>query len=186
MTPYFVISYPRSRTVWLAIYLKGLGIPAVHEAYKYAAQGQPMQEFLRGLSKDGGPVVNVDCGNTLCLDNIKRDFPDARYIVITRDIEPVMDELKAVFGHWMEEIREPLREMFRLGVAQAHAHEHFDIEFDKWTPDVSQGLVDWMGGPWPLDSVWHYFMHGVNAQLLPERMKQEFRIVSNRQFVETR
>lgn len=157
MQPVFILSYPRSRTAWLAAYLTGAGIPCFHEAWREAKDVKALRAMME--ARGTGVVVNADCSNWFFLDEIEQEFPDAKYVRIDRAWDEVSAELIDVFG---PVDMEPLH---RAYVMVHRPIVGFSIDCHLWTPDVTTALVRFMAGDWSISPHWHELMHRLMIQV---------------------
>lgn len=79
---FFVLSYPRSRTKWLSVALEGL-----HDGFIGCRSVWDLKERL---SYAHG---NCDSSNILFYPQLKKAFPDGRFLIVHRDPEEVEDSL---------------------------------------------------------------------------------------------
>ena len=91
MTPVFILSLPRSRTAWLATFFCHGDTYALHEGLIQCASVPELKTLMESTGRS--VVVNSDCGNVLFLEEIRKTFPQAKYIVIERPYEEVAQEL---------------------------------------------------------------------------------------------
>ena len=153
MTPVFILSLPRSRTAWLATFFCHGDTYAFHEGLIQCSSVSELKDLMEETGK--AVVVNSDCGNVLFLDEIRRTFPQAKYIVIERPYEEVAQELEnmgvpdqgevVLSMHKLEEAKEILKPL----VIQYHALneeaceamcEYIGIPFDKRRWEMLDGM----------------------------------------------
>lgn len=168
MNPIFVLSYPRSRTCWLATYLMGGGEMAYHELWRRFATMQDMKSFMD--SKGIGSVVNVDCANWFFLDEIRSLYPHAQFIRINRDPEGVVESLREVFG---DQNYDPMMSAYEevIRTSEKTVRPVVTVEFDQWTPDES--LRIWQAvSNYPIDPEWHQHMHDMDVQITMDAIRR--------------
>lgn len=167
MTPWFVLSYPRSRTAWLAMYLTHNGVYAFHEAWKYVKTVQQLRSLME--SKGDGPVVNVDCANWFFLKELQDEFPEARFLEIRRPWDGVVQSALCSFG---DQDYDWLFRQYLLAMKQPVRSEMV-IEFAQWTPDQSQALWLEISQGRVMDEHWHRHLHNCLVELMPEAVREE-------------
>lgn len=79
---FFILSYPRSRTKWLSVALGG-----IHDGFIGCRSVWDLKERL---SFHHG---NCDSANILFYPQLKKVFPDGRFLIIHRDPEEVAESL---------------------------------------------------------------------------------------------
>ena len=154
MKPVFILSPPRCRTSWLSAYLTGAGVFCFHEAWKQVADAHALRRLME--SKGPGTVVNADCANWLFLDEIEREFPEARYVEIHRhgDLEQAW---ATAFGEMDWSL---LMARYQCARQAQHGPLLMSIDFHRWTPEISLQLWDRMTDGTPMDMDWHAQCHG--------------------------
>ncbi|NGZ98037.1 MAG: hypothetical protein CV089_18250 [Nitrospira sp. WS110] len=166
MNPIFVLSYPRSRTCWLATYLAGGGEMAYHELWRrYATMGE-LRRFMD--SKGAGPVVNVDCANWFFLDEIRSIYPHAQFIRINRKPDGVIESLREVFG---DQDYDPMMQAYEDVIQRSVVSPVLTIDFEHWTPEES--LRIWRAvSNFPIDPEWHEHMHDMDVQITMDAIRK--------------
>lgn len=154
----FTLSLPRSRTAWLAAYLNGLGIFATHDAWRYAKQASDFREIFRGQ----GVACNSDSTNIWFYDEIKREFPEAKFVKIVRDLDEVKASVERTYGYADPDVLDRWHNM----VLDADAH--ITIDFDEWDSDESYRLVRYMSNRW-IDPNWHTLAHELDISITQDR-----------------
>ena len=105
MTPYFIASLPRSRTAWLANFLTYGPSFCFHEPMNQVSLAQ--YPWLLG-SVGTEFAGSSDSVNTLVMEQLIDMFPDAKIVVIKRDIGRVKESLKNMglpfTGTWLEKM----------------------------------------------------------------------------------
>lgn len=172
LEPWFVLSFPRSRTAWLSAWLTGAGVFCFHEAWKLA--DSPAQLHALMSTKGPGPVVNSDSSNVFFLPALQEEFPDARYIRILHDEDAVLASLRESYGHY--DYRETM-DCYR----QAFKHAPCDITLDcrHWTDESVRALWRAVAGPRPFDQHWYDQVSGMLIQLMPEQIARDTQRVLN-------
>lgn len=170
ITPWFVLSYPRSRTAWLSAYLTGAGIYTFHEAWKMVRSPEELVALMD--AKGPGPVVNSDCSNVFFLPEITRLFPNARYLRILNDEHAVLDSLRTSYGD------HDYRDMMGC-YARAFAHAPADCTLDcrNWTEASVREAWRIMSNGTTFDADWYAQMSGVLVQLMPEQIQTDIQRV---------
>ncbi len=167
MNPVFILSYPRSRTAWLSVFLTGCGIPCIHEGWKYAKTAQELRVLMESMGT--GAVVNSDCSNIFFLDELKQEFPEARYIVILNDDQAVVESLKQSYGD---------HDYTELVTAYRRAYRDLDVEplmvldCRTWSLVDSVRLAHCIGGVVP-PKWWVESCSGLLVQLMPDQILRD-------------
>lgn len=90
--PFFILSYPRSRTAWLA---HALSSGAVRCHYEASTGCVSLNDLAAKLNATAAEYAgNSDSANALMLDQILERWPGARLVVITRDTDTVANSLR--------------------------------------------------------------------------------------------
>jgi len=168
MRPIFVLSMPRSRTAWFAAYLNGLGIPAYHEAWRYVKNAKEFRELWSGRDL----VVNSDSINVLFYDEIRQEFPEAKFIKINRSLEEVKRSATASYG----EIDESILDRWYSILQKVQVER--EVEFEEWGPGQSYELVRFMTDKW-IDLNWHTLAHAFKIEVNVERIFKDHMLVSS-------
>jgi hypothetical protein len=92
MTPFFILSLPRSRTAWLAAFLSYSDVNCYHEAIPRAGS----LAMLRRWMGEAPIVGNSDCGNILVADKLVAMFPTAKFVVVRRNVSDVCHSLRRI------------------------------------------------------------------------------------------
>ena len=91
MKTFFICGTPRSRTAWLANFLTTSQSFCFHELLAECENVSEMRKRLSNIAKC--PVGSSDSGNTLFIDEIVKEFPSAKIVVIKRDPKEVVKSL---------------------------------------------------------------------------------------------
>ena len=161
MKPVFVLSFPRSRTAWLAAYLTGAGIPCFHEAWRQARTTRELRTMMEERGDD--VVVNADCCNWFFLEDLSKEFPDAKYVIVERDWFEIARELDVVFGQhdW-----EPMLLAYKRVMRAVNG---YSVNCAAWTAEISLNIFRYIGGPKRvMDEHWHALMHRLWIQVTKE------------------
>lgn len=164
ITPWFVLSYPRSRTAWVSAYLTGCGVPCLHEGWKVAKDATALRRYLESLGTE--TVGNSDCSNIFFLDEILGEFPNAKFIKIEHDLKRVEQSLMESYG---------VHDYAEMFTAYHRAFEKISIAPDvtvdcrSWGAEESRRLAQSVTGTPPPDW-WVSTMHGMLVQLMPEQI----------------
>lgn len=165
MKPVFILSYPRSRTAWLSVFLTGCGIPCIHEGWKYAKTAQELRALMESMGSES--VVNSDCSNIFFLDELKQEFPDARYILIMNDAQAVTESLEQSYG---EQDYTDLIEAYRSAYFHLSVDPSMVIDCQSWSPLESARLAQCIGGVVP-PKWWVESCSGMLVQLMPGQIR---------------
>ncbi|MEO6657912.1 MAG: sulfotransferase [Arenimonas sp.] len=93
----FALSLPRSRTAWLAETF-AVGAITMHDPLKDCASIDELRQKIDYIGENyAGPVFVVDTSAVFFFDEIKATFPGARYVLIERDPDAVVNSLVDAF-----------------------------------------------------------------------------------------
>ena len=94
MNPFFILCLPRSRSAWLANFLTYGPSFCFHEGLIGCSDTKALR---RKMETSGTSIVgNSDCGNIFFIDEIMKEFPDARLVVVRRDVEESVQSVMAM------------------------------------------------------------------------------------------
>ena len=131
MSPFFILCLPRSRSAWLANFLTYGPSFCFHEGLIGCSDTKALR---RKMEATGSTVVgNSDCGNIFHIDEIMEEFPDARLVVVRRDVE---ESVKSVMA-----MGESFREVGIIRAADTilqklpHLYSSLVIDFDDLNED---------------------------------------------------
>jgi len=100
MKNFFILGHPRSRTAWLATFMTYANSFCFHEAYVHAEGVEGIRNLFESLPQF--PFVGTaDSGLAFYADDLLREFPDARYVVIERPLEECAASLEKTFSNLM-------------------------------------------------------------------------------------
>lgn len=173
MIPVFILSFPRSRTAWLATYLNHGNVFAFHEAFKLVKTVKQLRVRMESKSKHGGPVVNVDCSNWFFLKELQDEFPDALYIRINRDVAEVEASARESFG---PQDYTGMFEAYERAIASRAVMPALAVNFSKWDEMESLNIWNLITDHGHMDSDWHRQMHDLWIQLTPDAVREELRM----------
>lgn len=168
MRPYFVLSMPRSRTAWFAAYLNGLGIPAYHDAWRYVKSAKELRELFRGYDY----VVNSDSTNVLFYDELRQEFPEAKFIKINRSLADVKQSAELAYG----KIDEAVFDIWHSILQKVEADR--TVDFDEWGPGQSYELVRFITSKY-IDMNWHGLAHDLKIEINLDRIFKDHELVSS-------
>lgn len=89
----FITGLPRSGTAWLANYLSYGNVMMLHDAWVTASPYEIKEKFNKENPYAAG---TSDPANALMLDQIDKEFPDAKWVVITRPVEEVKEACEKI------------------------------------------------------------------------------------------
>lgn len=91
MTRFFIFCLPRSRSAWLSNLLSIDSVICLHEALLGC---RSLDEMELKLSATGADVAGcADTGMTLFTDRIVERYPDARFVILARDLTGYIDNM---------------------------------------------------------------------------------------------
>lgn len=177
MTPWFVLSYPRSRTAWLSLYLTGAGIPTFHEAWKLTNTAAGMRALME--SRHAPVVCNSDCSNIFFFDEILHEFPNAQFIKIMNTDEAILASLKTSYGdHDYRDMMQDYRKLFaRVDRSDAPV---LLMDCQTWDADQSRLLAHAMTGT-PPERLWAEQCEAMLVQLTPQAIARDVQRVRNQE-----
>lgn len=160
MAPTFILSYPRSRTAWLSMFLTGCGAFAFHEAWKWVNNVKDLRALME--SKGPGPTVNADCANVLFLPEIRQEFPDAKFILVQHDPNKVLLSLYQSYG-----VHDYGPMMAAYDKAFAGVEPDMTVSCADWDIETSRKIWAVVSGHAPIDEDWLAQCEGMQVQLMP-------------------
>lgn len=97
MGNFFITGLPRSRTAWLSTFLSYDGAFCFHEAMMFCGlETEKIPELFKSTGKE---YIGNSCSSiSHFLDFYEKAFPDAKYVLIHRDIDDVQVETDKIFG----------------------------------------------------------------------------------------
>jgi len=164
MTPVFILSLPRSRTAWLATFFCHGDTYAFHEGLIQCASVPELKELMESTGRS--VVVNSDCGNVLFLDEIRKTFPQAKYIVVERDYAEVAAELEAMGAPDQGEV---LLALQRLEEAKEEL-KPLVIQYHALDKEACQAMCEYIGIPFD-EKRWE-MLDGMDIKLIWEKKMQ--------------
>lgn len=88
---FFILGLPRTRTSWLANFFTYTDVFCYHEALKFCTKIQDMKDLLDELEEPN--VGNSDCSLINYFDEIHKTFPNAKYVLVERRPNEVVESL---------------------------------------------------------------------------------------------
>lgn len=169
MTPWFVLSAPRSRTAWLSVFLTGAGVPCFHEAWAQVKTAKQLRTLME--SKGDGPVVNSDCSNVFFFEELRVEFPTAQYIRIEQADETVIRSLTESYGGngYQEMLQCYRRANAQIAQRQPAA---ISLDCDTWDRAESARVYRAITGT-EVDAGWLTQVSGMLVQLMPETIADQ-------------
>lgn len=174
MQPWFVLTYPRCRTAWMATFLSGAGVPAVHEGWKYCRTAKELRNLLESFE---APVTcNSDCMNLFFLEEILDEFPNAKFIRIDTVVGRVVDSLQQSPYAEQGGTEYVADMLYRYELAWARAAQYAihpeTLRIDHWGPEESAALYHAMTGR-SVSPVWVEMMTGLHVEISAEQVRQD-------------
>lgn len=160
---FFVISYPRSRTAWLTMYLNAMDTFAYHEGWKYASTAKKLRKLFGAQL---GPSINVDSCNYFFLPEIRKEFPDAKYITIKRPRLAVEASLKNSYG-------DSCARLLDLYGNPDDWPSDFNINYDEWTPKITAKLMTFITGEEFMVNQFSKMLHGLKVEVSKDQMNKD-------------
>lgn len=166
MQPTFILSYPRSRTAWLSMFLTGAGAFTFHEAWKLVDNVKDLRLLME--SKGPGPVVNSDCSNIFFLKELQAEFPEAKYIRVLQNARVVVQSLNESYGPCDYE---PMMDAYAKAFDGCHHDLLVDCEL--WDFETSKRIWALVSSGAPLDEDWLEQCEGMQVQLMPWQIQTD-------------
>lgn len=164
MKPVFTLSLPRSRTAWLTMYLNGNGVNAFHDLWRFVKTPAELKKFLESSKSD--VVVSCDTANIFFYEELRAEFPDARFVKIIRNIDDVKESMALSYGEAVDDL------LLKVNDRLLSAEADFVIEYEEWTEARSYELFQFLTGG-PPDLVWHLMAHEFNVQVTEQRISDD-------------
>lgn len=162
MTPFFITGLPRTRTAWLANYMTYGSTACFHDLMHRFT----LFEIASNLRKTGCSHIGYsDPALLLHWKAIVEDIPDARWLIIQRDIQDVARTWDTVLGQdSTEHLRELQGEIRNIRTMIPRAlHVHFD-DIDTRIDEIEGHLAP--GAHFPK---WrHEMLRKMNVQVTPK------------------
>lgn len=129
MKTFFILCLPRSRSAWLANFLSYGNSHCFHEGLVGCENVQDLRENMEFTGYE--VVGNSDCGNILFIDEIIKEFDDAKFVVVHRNAKDVYDELDSIGlpEHGLVQLAE--QKLKEFDVSAMH------VDFNMTTEDAS-------------------------------------------------
>ena len=175
LVPWFVLSYPRCRTAWLSVFLQGAGVPCFHEAWKQAGTPAEMRALMESYGP--GPVVNSDCSNIFFLDEIKQEFPEAKYLILGSNDAAILSSLKASYG---DLDYQDMMTAYRAAFARVTSCD-LQVNVSEWDLNASRRIFQEIAGK-PVDEGWLNQVSGMLVQLMPEQIIEDIQRAARGEF----
>lgn len=103
MRNFFVTGLPRSRTAWIANYLTWGKTFCFHDGFVGLAHPLEIRKKFDAIHAKGFETVgNSDPANLYFLDTLIKDFPDAYWVLIKRDLKECRESASQAFGHYSD------------------------------------------------------------------------------------
>ncbi|MEO8482175.1 MAG: hypothetical protein ABI634_08200 [Acidobacteriota bacterium] len=100
MNVFLIAGQPRTRTAWLANFLTYKDSYCFHEAIKACATPQDMRALFEAVQNSSGVrfVGDSDSGIPFIVDGLMDEFPEAKLVVIERNLQDVVRSFKRAFS----------------------------------------------------------------------------------------
>jgi len=148
---FYITGLPRSRTAWFANFFTYGDSFCYHEASKFWVHNKSLASVMSGA--DTRYVGNSDSGLLLYFDEIIRDAPSAKWVIIKRDKNEVEKSLKRIFKHGYTDVLDIASGLLDrcaaitcAMVVDFDALREFDIMERIWThclPDIPFPVERW-------------------------------------------
>lgn len=166
----FFLSFPRSRTAWLSVYLTGMGVYCFHELWRTC---RSMEEFRQRIDEKRrvGPVANADATNWLFIKEIREAYPDATFIELQRPWPIVRQSLERHYGEGdYEYFHRASMKANELSLIVPSAK----INVGRWEAKDSLDILKLAGGTMDeRNRDWHDRIHQVNIQVSQQRIIED-------------
>jgi hypothetical protein len=140
---FFITGLPRSRTAWLANLLSyGDKSFCFHEAVRRATDLEAQFKLYDSVTHD--LVGDSSCGLLLNWQEVSARYPDARWVIIRRDPQQVLESSRRAFP-WLKVTADAIRDLAgRLREARNALPNLLSVEFDELDEKVPE-ILDHIG-----------------------------------------
>ena len=159
----FITGLPRSGSAWLANYLSYGNVCMLHDTWKDNMPSE-IKELFSSLNVYAAGTA--DAGNIALYDKINKEFPDAKWVVITRqqkDVEESCKNLGMPLADFSKQLSRLIKEKNPLKVS-------FSKLFDKADEIGRYVYEDWECPKWRRD-----MLKGLNVQLHWGKVSEQFK-----------
>lgn len=143
MTPPIIITgLPRSRTAWFANLLTWGGSLVYHDGFYVSGSGveKNLQRVIDRL-RTGEWTGHSDPANVLFWKRLHEEFPRAKWLVIHRDLNDVLEACKKIVPDMGTEV---LGSMSKELENLVQTLEPMVVSFDNITPAICYGAADYL------------------------------------------
>lgn len=156
---FFILALPRSRTAWLANFLTYGPSFCFHEGLVGC---QSISDLRRKMASIDSEVVgNSDCGNILLIDHIVKEFPNAKFVVIHRDLQDVEKSLFDIGLDCNQYIHDAFSAIKRLKIEAMH------VNYDDIGLRECRAIWQWCVGT-EMNDDRYYLLNKLDIQIFPE------------------
>jgi len=138
---FFITGLPRSRTSWLANFFTYNNSFCYHEATRFCANIQDLNELMR--SHEAGNIGDADPALLYLMDDLKKIFPHSRVVLVERELHETIDsfidfytsyEYKRI-QEWIEglfEIMEQIKQRYEVKTVAHDDLNHMETCREVW------------------------------------------------------
>jgi hypothetical protein len=158
----FITSLPRSGSAWIANYLSYGNVMMLHDAWKEETPTELKMKFEKANAYAAG---TSDPANVLMLKEIDKEFPEAKWVVVTRppkDVEKACKTINFPFADWTGHLKNLMgsRDVFKV---------QFNELFDR-ADEIGRFIYpDWECPKWRKDA-----LKDMNVQLHWGKVSDQF------------
>lgn len=167
MQTFFITGLPRSGTAWISNYLSWQNCVCIHDAWKYGSpkfwktKFETINPYAAGVS---------DPANVMLFDEINQEFPDAKWVLITRNIEDVKKSCDTI-NFPLADFTKSLEKLTK--VKQVLKVQFKDL-FNRADEIGTYIYEDWDCPTWRKD-----LLKDLNVQLHWGRVSEQFKVPDN-------
>ena len=129
---FFITGLPRSRTSWLANFFTYTGSFCFHEGTRFCANIQDLKDLMD--SHQASSVGNADPALLYFMDDLKREFPRSKVVLVEREIHETIDSFIDFYTsfeykniqEWIEWLYEVMEQIKRKYDVMTVAHDHLN------------------------------------------------------------
>jgi hypothetical protein len=163
----FITGLPRSGSAWIANYLSYDNVCFLHDAWKDNTPSELKERFQSYPVYAAG---TADPANVMLYDKIQKEFPDAKWVVITRpetEVRKACQNLNMPLSDFTNNFQKLSKEKKPLKIP-------FSQLFDRADEIGRYVYEDWQCPSWRTD-----MLKGLNVQVHWGKVSEQFKVPSN-------
>lgn len=169
----FITGLPRSGSAWLANYLSYGNVCVLHDAWRDNTPSEAKELFS---SLNVYAAGTADPSNVMLYDKIQKEFPEAKWVVITRpesEVKEACKNLDMPLADFSKSFQKLIKDKKPLKVPFAQL-------FDKADEIGRYIYEDWQCPKWRKD-----LLKGLNVQVHWGKVSEQFKVPANLKDIET-